>query len=95
MIAMKGEVFITSAYYAMKLIKRNFVRIGTMNVISEFVVMLGKVFVTAFCVTTLYLWLDFAPEFQHGGERELSSQWLPLLICSILSFFVASGFFYV
>lgn len=68
------------------LILRNILRVSTVNMISSFVLFIGKLFI-AF-ITTLLMYLTIA----YNNSIQMNSIMTPLIITFILSYFVASMF---
>lgn len=63
-----------------QLVLNNFTYVAVLSGMSFIVTLLGKISVTALCTFVAFLWLEFDKGFQFGGERELNSIWLPLLV---------------
>lgn len=80
---------------AFKLILNNIVTLGVVNIVAEIVMFLSKVCVACACGWLTFWILENEPRYQDGGEDEVSSVWLPVLMTIIFAFAMASGFFYV
>lgn len=92
-IAVKGTGFASAGRRAFRLIRDNFASLAVVNLIAEVVLFLSKVFVACAAAFICFWFLDTRDEFQDGGEYEISSSWLPVLLTMIFAFAVASGFF--
>jgi choline transporter-like protein 2/4/5 len=103
MIAMEGTSFCTSTKNAIKLILDNMAEMATINILSSFVLLLGKLFMTCVCgmLSFAYLKAEFEvtsnPESSglSSDENQISSQWLTVLLTMIFAYFVSSAFMYV
>eukprot|EP01116_Phalansterium_solitarium_P012472 TRINITY_DN2878_c0_g1_i2.p1 TRINITY_DN2878_c0_g1~~TRINITY_DN2878_c0_g1_i2.p1 ORF type:complete len:608 (+),score=118.10 TRINITY_DN2878_c0_g1_i2:131-1954(+) len=84
MTAIKGYNFCMAARRAFVLLLSNILRVGTVSVISDFVLFLGKVFVVAGSTLPIVFIIYNMKEVQFWA--------IPCLIVAIASFFVASGF---
>ncbi|RHY10575.1 hypothetical protein DYB36_001753 [Aphanomyces astaci] len=90
----------TSFCSAMKesfgLILANAARVATVSIVSMFLILLGKIFITSFCCMMLFLFLSHPPaglpSFFTDNLDNLSSPVFPLLVCGLLSFTIASFF---
>eukprot|EP00499_Haloplacidia_sp_CaronLabIsolate_P015236 CAMPEP_0196781634 /NCGR_PEP_ID=MMETSP1104-20130614/10011_1 /TAXON_ID=33652 /ORGANISM="Cafeteria sp., Strain Caron Lab Isolate" /LENGTH=754 /DNA_ID=CAMNT_0042151867 /DNA_START=46 /DNA_END=2310 /DNA_ORIENTATION=+ len=95
MIAMYGKSFCSSTMSAVKLILANLARVSVLNFLSFFIMILGKVMVTASAAVVAYFWLTLDKSFQESGSNALNSIWLPLAVTALAAFAIASSFFYV
>jgi choline transporter-like protein 2/4/5 len=84
--AIFGTNFCSSAKAAFFLILRNVARIGACTVVSEFVIIIGKMFIMVITGGCSYMAMD-----QNMGE-ELYSPLGPVFFIMILSYFTASMF---
>jgi choline transporter-like protein 2/4/5 len=91
-IAMKGSSFCKAAKDAFMTILSNAARVGVLNTISAFVILLGKIFIVVCSTIVAFLWFDKAPQFQAGGEDELNGMAFPLVLVVILAFGTAQAF---
>eukprot|EP01029_Cantina_marsupialis_P022930 TRINITY_DN5644_c0_g1_i1.p1 TRINITY_DN5644_c0_g1~~TRINITY_DN5644_c0_g1_i1.p1 ORF type:complete len:786 (-),score=258.57 TRINITY_DN5644_c0_g1_i1:291-2648(-) len=94
-IAIDGSSFCGAVKEAMSLIMSNIVQMALVNALSETIMFLGKIFITCACGLGAYFVIKQDAEYEDGGEYEVSSTWLPVLVTMFLAYFVACGFFYV
>ncbi|OAE18975.1 hypothetical protein AXG93_461s1160 [Marchantia polymorpha subsp. ruderalis] len=90
-IAIKGKGFFRAAAKASGLIINNILRVGTVNVLGDFVLFLGKACVSVAGAFFAFLMLD-----QHrykSGSNKVSSPLFPVLFCWIFGYSIASMFF--
>lgn len=84
MCAIRGDNFCNSAKRAFQLLLANVLRVGAVNVIGDFMMFLGKVFITLF-TTLLACWiLSDMDDVQYWA--------IPALFICLISFFVAKSF---
>lgn len=94
-IAMKGMTFCSAAKAVIVTVVSNTVLMATVNAIGEVIMMLCRAFVTCLCAMIAFYLIDNLESFQTGGEDEITSSWLPVLMTMIFAYFTAAGFFYV
>lgn len=94
-VAIKGTSFCVSAKSAFTVIKDNLKLLSVVNVISEIIMFLGRLAVTAGCVLISFALVDNTPAFQEGGGDELTSTWMPVLVSGLFGYAVSAAFFYV
>ncbi|CAM6083691.1 unnamed protein product [Calypogeia fissa] len=90
-IAIKGKGFFGAAAKASALIINNILRVGTVNIIGDFVLFMGKLSVGALSVFFAFLMLE-----QHrfkSGKDKVSSPLFPILFTWIFAYSIASMFF--
>ncbi|KAF0684105.1 Aste57867_23892 [Aphanomyces stellatus] len=96
MVAMKGTSFCGAMKESFGLILANAARVATVSVISTFLLLLGKIFITSFSCMMLFLFINNPPtklpSFFTGDVANISSPVFPLLVCGLLSFTIASFF---
>eukprot|EP00249_Psilotum_nudum_P010325 c22474_g1_i1 orf=490-2595(-) len=92
-IAITGKGFCGAAARATSLILSNILRIGTVNVIGDIIVFLGKVCVSLASALFAFLMLDVAR--YKSGHDKISSPLFPVLFCWGTGYVVASLFFAV
>jgi choline transporter-like protein 2/4/5 len=90
-IAMRGDSFCYSTMRAFKLIFANMATVGIVNVVSTIILFLARVMITCTCGFFMFTVLD-APEFEFGGERQLSQPLFPVLIVLVLAYAVSTAF---
>ena len=69
------------------MILRNIARIATLGLVSGFVLLLGKIIITAGATLMCYLALDATI-----ADDQLNYLWLPLIFTAIVAFYVAQMF---
>merc|ERR1711998_115147 len=85
-IAIFGISFCAAAKRAFWLILRNVLRIAAVSIVGQFVLILGKIFITIATAMIFYI----VAEQQLGDE--LHGLWAPTLLVTALAFFSASMF---
>lgn len=93
MIAITGKGFCKAAAMATGLIVNNILRIGTVNVIGDVMLFLGKFCVSLACALFAFLMLD--SHQYKSSHHKISSPLFPVLFCWGLGYVVASLFFAV
>ena len=91
-VAITGENFVQSAWNAFKTVLHNPVRIAIVQPIAFLVLLLGKAGITAGTTFFCYWYLTTAPEYQVGGESEISDTTVPCVCCGLMAFIVANAF---
>lgn len=92
-IAITGKGFCGAAVRATSLIVNNILRIGTVNVIGNVVVFLGKVGVSL--ASALFAFFMLETSRYKSGHSKVSSPLFPVLFCWAVGYVVASLFFAV
>eukprot|EP01018_Ginkgo_biloba_P017013 Gb_03567 [translate_table: standard] len=92
-IAITGKGFCKAAGMATNLIINNILRIGTVNVIGDVMLFLGKLCVSLACALFAFLMLD--THRYKSSHNKISSPLFPVLFCWGLGYVVASLFFAV
>ncbi|CAK4643204.1 unnamed protein product [Aphanomyces euteiches] len=96
MVAMKGSSFCSAMKESFELLLANAARVATVSVVSMFLILLGKIFITAFSCMMLFLFISNPPSglpsFFTDNLDQISSPVFPLLVCGVLSFAIASFF---
>lgn len=82
--ACKGKMFCTAAWEAFKFIIGNLGQHAVVNWVSAFIMALGKMFIVAASVAPCF--------FIAGLSDDISSPWVLLLCCAIISYLVACLF---
>jgi len=97
MIAITGHNFCISAQKAFKLIINNVLRVGAVNFISTFVLLLGKILVTVLSAVICYVIIDVYNDYMP--EDKVTDAWpkidypiVPSLVVGVLSFLIATIF---
>ena len=85
--AIFGYSFCKAARCAFFLILRNIVRIAALSMVSGFVLLLGKLVITAGATFLCYVALTSSPTVD-----EMHYIWLPLIFTAIIAFYVAQMF---
>ena len=95
MVAMKGSSFIVAMKDAFTLLLANALRVGTVGIISTFILVLGKLFIVALSCTCMFLFITNPPENLPafvGTMEDISSPILPIGVTALLSYGIASFF---
>jgi solute carrier family 44 (choline transporter-like protein), member 2/4/5 len=87
MTAIEGSNFLTSAQRALALLVGNALTVGAITIISEYVMIFGKILITG--ITTLIV---FGILKGQNGSDALRSGVLILACCALVAFFIASLF---
>jgi len=86
-VAMKGKSFLPSVYEAFGLIVDNMARVATVNIVSNFLLILGKCGIIVFCTLMMFVMIE--------NNEDIDSIVFPMIVVMILSYGVSSGFFSV
>ncbi|XP_057729653.1 choline transporter protein 1 [Arachis stenosperma] len=90
-IAITGESFFRSSAIATELIMSNILRIGRVNVIGDVILFLGKLCVSLSSAVFAFLMLD--THKYRAAHNKITSPLLPVLVCWVLGYIVATLFF--
>lgn len=90
--SIQGKSFIGAAVKAVTLMLTEAATFVVVNVISEFIFLLGKLAIMASSGLLVFVWLDNDPRFQAGSVDELESLWVPVMLTLLLAYFVATAF---
>lgn len=85
--AIYGYSFCKAARCAFFLLLRNILRVAAVNMVSDFVLLLGKLFITILTMFTLYCCLAYGQ-----NSAEISGFVAPLLFAGVLAYYVSSMF---
>eukprot|EP00735_Rhodelphis_limneticus_P000850 TRINITY_DN1137_c0_g1::TRINITY_DN1137_c0_g1_i1::g.17256::m.17256 TRINITY_DN1137_c0_g1::TRINITY_DN1137_c0_g1_i1::g.17256 ORF type:complete len:759 (-),score=172.72,sp/B0JZD0/CTL5_XENTR/28.89/7e-83,Choline_transpo/PF04515.7/85,Choline_transpo/PF04515.7/75,Choline_transpo/PF04515.7/2.5e-101,TMEM192/PF14802.1/4.3e+02,TMEM192/PF14802.1/0.061,DUF1289/PF06945.8/0.25 TRINITY_DN1137_c0_g1_i1:232-2508(-) len=91
-IAIKGTSFCSAAREAFFLILENIMQVAAVNVISSFLLALGKLFIAFSAAILAFLYIDGNSAYDAGGSKELNSPILPVILTFLLALLVAYGF---
>jgi choline transporter-like protein 2/4/5 len=95
-MSMKGSSFCPSMKDSFSLLFANAARVATVSMISKFLMLLGKLFITAFSVFMMFLFIKYPPSslpgFFLGDLKHVSSPIFPMLLTGLLGYAVASFF---
>ncbi len=93
---MKGSSFCPAMKDAFLLLFANAARVATVSLISKFLMLMGKLFITAFSVFMMFLFIYYpptnVPSFFFGDLKHVTSPIFPMLLTGILGYAVASFF---
>lgn len=89
--AIYGDAFCPSAFSSFGLIWRNLARVAAINLVSQYLLVIGKVVVTLFCGGFVGLIITNAEPY----KTDVSSAVFPVLITMFLAYLVASLFMVV
>ncbi|XP_077463628.1 choline transporter-like protein 5 isoform X1 [Stigmatopora argus] len=92
MIAIYGKSFCTSSKNAFFLLLRNIIRVAVLDKVTDFLLLLAKLVVTASIGAFAYFF--FSHQISHEAPI-LYSYWVPVVVVALGSFLIASGFFSV
>merc|ERR1712037_9439 len=76
---------------AVLLITSNILQVAAVNMINQYVMLLGKLVVLVSCLISGYLWLSYSPEFT--GENALFASLPVIVVVGVFAFAVASYVF--
>ena len=91
-IALKGQGFCSAGASVFGLIIAHTGVFAVVGVLSELLMLLGKVTIACISAWIGYLILNTATEFKAGGTNEVQATWMVTLVILFFSFFVGSGF---
>lgn len=91
--AIKGYSFCYATGDVLKLIISNFGLFSVLSVLASLVTFLGKILLSVASAWVAWYWIDSTESYKAGGENELTSSWLPVLVTFIFAYFVAVAFF--
>ncbi|XP_031755703.1 choline transporter-like protein 5 isoform X3 [Xenopus tropicalis] len=95
MIAIYGKNFCTSAKDAFFLLMRNVIRVAVLDKVTDFLLFLGKVFVTGSVGVLAFFFFTRKIPVLTDEAPALNYYWVPLLTVLIGSYLIAHGFFSV
>ncbi|TKY66544.1 Choline transporter protein 2 [Spatholobus suberectus] len=93
MIAITGKSFFIASSIATELIMNNILKIGRLNVIGDVILFLGKLCVGLSSALFAFLMLD--THKYRSAHNKTSSPLLPVVVCWVLGYIVATLFFAV
>jgi choline transporter-like protein 2/4/5 len=88
--AIFGHSFCKAARAAFFLILRNILRIGIVSVVSEFILIIGRIFVV--CMTGALCFYFLSGAIDQGIETDVNNVLAPVLFAMILAYFTATMF---
>ncbi|KAG7382337.1 hypothetical protein PHYPSEUDO_005015 [Phytophthora pseudosyringae] len=95
-MAMKGHSFCPSMKASFSLLLANAARVATVSIIARFLMILGKIFITGFCMLFMFVFIRYPPthlpSFFMGDLASVSSPIFPMLLTGVLSYATASFF---
>ncbi|OQR99265.1 choline transporter-like protein [Achlya hypogyna] len=95
-VAMKGDGFCAAMKESFSLLFANAARVATVSIISTFLLLLGKVFITSFSCMMLFWFITSPPKqlpsFFLGDVEDIQSPVFPLLVCGLLAYGVSTMF---
>uniref|UniRef100_H3H5C2 Choline transporter-like protein n=1 Tax=Phytophthora ramorum TaxID=164328 RepID=H3H5C2_PHYRM len=95
-MAMKGRSFCPSMKDSFTLLLANAARVATVSIIARFLMILGKIFITGFCMLFMFVFIRYPPthlpSFFMGDLASVSSPIFPMLLTGVLSYATASFF---
>jgi len=90
--AMTGENFIRSAKHALSLLVDNALSVGAVSIIGEYVMLFGKLFITAASTAVCYAIMTNTKKGREAVEDSRAGFFLMLAVVAVLSYFVAAVF---
>ncbi|GMF25481.1 unnamed protein product [Phytophthora lilii] len=95
-MAMKGRSFCPTMKDSFTLLLANAARVATVSIIARFLMILGKIFITGFCMLFMFVFIRYPPShlpsFFMGDLASVSSPIFPMLLTGVLSYATASFF---
>ncbi len=91
--ATRGTAFCTSTYRAFTLIMGQVVTLSMLNMITAFVMVVGKLFVTGISVVAAYIWITQLKS--STSTIEIRNKTIPLAMTGLLAYTVARTFLQV
>ncbi|XP_005385286.1 PREDICTED: choline transporter-like protein 5 isoform X2 [Chinchilla lanigera] len=95
MIAIYGKNFCRSARDAFNLLMRNILKVAVTDEVTHFVLILGKILISALIGILAFLLFTEKMPMVLGGPTSLNYYWVPLLTVILGSYLVAHGCFSV
>ena len=95
MVGIKGYGYCRAAGRAISLIISNALRLAAVNIVGDFLIVLGKLCVCAACGVLAFLMTELPEYADESKPNYLSSPVLPILITFLASYAVAELFFQV
>ncbi|XP_023574107.1 choline transporter-like protein 5 isoform X2 [Octodon degus] len=95
MIAIYGKNFCRSARDAFNLLMRNILKVAVTDEVTHFVLILGKILISALIGILAFLLFTEKMPVNFGGPTSLNYYWVPLLTVILGSYLVAHGCFSV
>ncbi|KAJ3265797.1 hypothetical protein HDU77_003817 [Chytriomyces hyalinus] len=87
LVAIEGENFCKSCTTALGLLTRNVLRLIAVDLVGDMIIILSKVCITASTVMILYAFISWQSKL-----IVIQIIYIPLVICGLIAFFVASAF---
>merc|ERR1712194_772629 len=82
--AIYGDCFLSAGFHSFKLLWRNLARVATINLVGDFLMFLGKIFVALITMAIAALMMQ--------RDEDISSPVIPAIICFLLAYMVGSLF---
>jgi choline transporter-like protein 2/4/5 len=89
---LKGDSFCGSGARVFGMIIKHGSVFAIVNVLGDVLLFMGKCGISALCGWGAFVLLENISQFKKGGENQLSSTWMPVLVTMFFSYCVASGF---
>ncbi|CEG35148.1 choline transporter-like protein [Plasmopara halstedii] len=97
LIAMTGQSFGPAMKDSFLLLQTHAARIATVSILTRFLMLIGKVFVTTFSMLSMFLLIRYppheVPRFLVGDLANLTNPLLPMLLVGLLSYTTSCFFF--
>jgi choline transporter-like protein 2/4/5 len=92
LIAMKGRSFCTSTRESFILIFANMAQVTITSVVTNLIGLVAQIAITVGCALLLFVYFDQSEQYQVGHAKELNSLFPPVILGSILAWFVSGAF---
>ncbi|TMW66846.1 hypothetical protein Poli38472_011962 [Pythium oligandrum] len=96
LVAMKGASFCPAMKDSFLLLFNNAARVATVSIITRFLMILGKLFIAAFSMFFMFLFIRYppvsVPTFFLGDLKDIDSPIFPMLVTGLLGYATASFF---
>lgn len=95
MIAVHGQSFLPAAKEAFFLLLRNVVRVAVLDKVADYLLMIGKLVVTAFMglATFFYFTKGYDYDLTYFTPPDINYTWVPVIAVCIGTYFIADCFF--
>ncbi|RLN91777.1 hypothetical protein BBJ28_00018389 [Nothophytophthora sp. Chile5] len=95
-VAMTGRSFCPAMKDSFALLLANAARVATVSVLARFLMLMGKLFITGFCMLFMFVFIRYPPtqlpSFFLGDLADVTSPIFPMLLTGVLSYATASFF---
>lgn len=88
-LAIYGKSFCTSSKLAFFAIAHNLAQVATVTFLGDIIVRFGQLLVTLLSGLVAWYWLALDPQFSFGGENELDSFVVPVVVVMLFAWIIA------